>query len=1325
MLTRLFQWLKNFDKHPVENPQTDFLKGVNKQVAEQPPELTNADLELLFTQLLQGVEQGRGQQWAIKFLQRMEDRISVERWIDWLLLFGEKLLISPAPNQHLGRQMVQLGELGIGKVGELSYDLGIRLLNKDFIEINGVVEAQEASSATVPEPSANILDSPGQELIRSLGDLLWESEEPQVNTPNVTSEINSVNEETIGNLQQLSWEYQITPTESVNEETIENLQQLSWEYQIAPNKSVDEDRSENLREQSWEYPTGATELEEATTTEVNREYQTNPTASVDETAENLQEISWEYQTNPTVSVDETAENLQEISWEYQEVEFTAPDLLIPAQEDVISNLGELILDYRQQNSAAIVSTQSNWDQSLVNLDPNVADTLDELMVRLEQSNNLVQQLAANLIMQKNQSPTTTSEQSNAFIKAQALYYQGLQLAKTGDLAGAIASYEQAIQLYPNSYEYWFNRGLTLFHLERFVEAIASYDQAIALKPDYYKAWYNRGGTLGQLGLYEEAVASFGQAVSIQSDTPEVWSSKGWAELKVGQISEAIASYDQALALSPEDPENWYYRGIALGIDEQYEAAIASYNQALELYPEFHEVWIDRGVVLFNLKQWSEAIASWDQALSTQPDFYLAWYNRGVALENLGRREEAIASYKQAIAIKPDFHLAWYNQAVALFYLERFLEAIVCYDNALQFKPDYWEAWIGRGTAVGNISETETPLNLLTVIATNNSALKLASHEGKLASYQEGLKHIRPDTHPEGWGRLHLAIANTYYEQGKKHSTSRNYWRKAVTAYNQALLTLTSVGFPQLHLEVLQSLVKALLGLGQTAQAQELQQRGANLLQKLLNEPGRNAEIKKQLAWKFAGFTQLAVDISVEYGDLVEAWEIAEQGKNACLTWQLFGWNAEVRSLNYRSVQQLLNPHTAIIYWHLSPVALHTFIIKDQAPSPILVFTPIQNTDTISAATPLQDLPLPEANKRLIIFENWLENWQQTYQEYRQQAQDQQSKTNHSWRLEMEERLLQLKDILEIETILQELEGITQLILVPHRDLFRLPLHSLFHFNSASEEITNITYLPNIQAGLSASITDIAQFDHQTLLTVEYPDNTDYPTLRFANLEAEVVSQMFKNRLRLQGSEANKINFEEAFFENYNLLHFTGQAINSPIEPQASELVLAGKDKFTLAEICETNLSTYNLVTLSACETTININQTTTGEYVDLITAFFYRGVPHIVSTLWTVESSASALVIIEFYRRLQSVQSVTTALAEATAWLRELTAAELTQWYEDLLKNLDPQELKIRAYLATHLYRISKMPSDRKLYSHPYYWAAFIITGKPGKSLQYYLHSSR
>ena len=105
------------------------------------------------------------------------------------------------------------------------------------------------------------------------------------------------------------------------------------------------------------------------------------------------------------------------------------------------------------------------------------------------------------------------------------------------------------------------------------------------------------------------------------------------------------------------------------------------------------------------------------------------------------------------------------------------------------------------------------------------------------------------------------------------------------------------------------------------------------------------ENKKQLVLKFAGLGQLAVDLAVNTGDLVEAWEIAEQGKNNCLQWLMPDLNYQHSvSEIIRYIQKLLNPSTAIIYWHLSPAALHTFIIKDQAPSPILLFTPIQDIE---------------------------------------------------------------------------------------------------------------------------------------------------------------------------------------------------------------------------------------------------------------------------------------------------------------------------------------------------------------------------------------------
>jgi CHAT domain-containing protein len=277
-------------------------------------------------------------------------------------------------------------------------------------------------------------------------------------------------------------------------------------------------------------------------------------------------------------------------------------------------------------------------------------------------------------------------------------------------------------------------------------------------------------------------------------------------------------------------------------------------------------------------------------------------------------------------------------------------------------------------------------------------------------------------------------------------------------------------------------------------------------------------------------------------------------------------------------------------------------------------------------------------------------------------------------------------------------------------LFQLPALSLDAIPNLESNFA-ITYLPSVQTGLSLKAENRWPWSQQMLLGVEYPHNTNYPPVKSAKLESEIISQMFNNSRRIQESQATKQELETALSDNYNIFHFPGHVTNNYHEPKQSALALTGEDKLTLAEICQKHLTSYNLVTLTACEPTITNNQNVATEYVSIVNAFLYRGVNHIISTLWTVESSASALVMIEFYRRLQENKSPVIALAEATNWLKELTAMELTNWYENLLNNLNPDELKIRAYLATYLYRTSKMVPNKKLYSHPYYWGAFIITG--------------
>jgi len=152
MLRRISQSLKRFLKRLIATKQTRSIKGARgHNLVEILPELTDADLEQLFIQLLEGVHQGRGRQWALRYLQRIENRIPPERWVDWLVTFGESLVASPTPNPQLAIQMVQLRELGIGRIGDVAYEIGIRLMQNLPTEIETQIEDEDNQAENLVE----------------------------------------------------------------------------------------------------------------------------------------------------------------------------------------------------------------------------------------------------------------------------------------------------------------------------------------------------------------------------------------------------------------------------------------------------------------------------------------------------------------------------------------------------------------------------------------------------------------------------------------------------------------------------------------------------------------------------------------------------------------------------------------------------------------------------------------------------------------------------------------------------------------------------------------------------------------------------------------------------------------------------------------------------------------------------------------------------------------------------------------------------------------------------------------------------------------------
>jgi CHAT domain-containing protein/Flp pilus assembly protein TadD len=833
-------------------------------------------------------------------------------------------------------------------------------------------------------------------------------------------------------------------------------------------------------------------------------------------------------------------------------------------------------------------------------------------------------------------------------------------------------------------EVWLYRGMKQHFLGDFEAAIISYDKALEIKPNYHGVWIYRGIALYSLGRLEEAIAFYDKALEIKSDYQDVWMNRGAALDTLGRPEEAIASYEKAL----------------------------------EIKPDLHEAWNNRGIALNDLGRPEEAIASYDKALEFKPDFDQAWGNRGIALSSLGRPEEAIASYDKALEFKPDYHEAWNNRGIALDYLGLLEDAIASYDKALEFKPDKDEAWINRSIAVENspgynqlvyeILQAKFPKSppVTRTLLTHN--LTQRGYEGQVLTLQAGLEYCRQNTHPEGYGKLHQALGDAHYDRGKLNS-STTYWNKATTSYKEALKTLTPDAFLQLHLQVLQKLIQTLVSLKQTDEANKLQRDATDLLHRLLKQQNYSQLTQQQLTDKLVRFEQLTVNIFIQSGQFTQALATAETDKNVCLSWLLDAlpipdYQTE-ETVTHAQIQQLLNPTTAAIYWHLSDAALTTFIIKFDG--------------LLSPETCFSDFPDE--------FEKWVKEWNQQYTDY--QSKQKEGQQNHPWRAGMESKFARLNAILKIDVIEQQLEGITELILIPHRDLHRFPIHALFRRDFV------VSYLPSAAVGLSlqhrftpqgGKIGSLNARD-LAILSTENPDSViidkngqeqKLDSLLAAKIESQIICRMFDKSTPLKKNAATLDAVKTLLQQSHNIFHFTGHGSYNFDNPLESNLYLSNTNRLTVREIIQLDLSKYELICLSACETALTDKQTILAEYVGLTSGFMRAGVGSVVSTLWPVESNASALLMIYFYQRWREAgDCLPVALANAQKWLREATREDLAAWSQGEFDKISANSAKLsevevsqRRFFKTIRQELATMELDQP-YQHPYYWAAFTITG--------------
>ncbi len=288
------------------------------------------------------------------------------------------------------------------------------------------------------------------------------------------------------------------------------------------------------------------------------------------------------------------------------------------------------------------------------------------------------------------------------------------------------------------------------------------------------------------------------------------------------------------------------------------------------------------------------------------------------------------------------------------------------------------------------------------------------------------------------------------------------------------------------------------------------------------------------------------------------------------------------------------------------------------------------------------------------------------------------------------------------------KSVTNLIIVPDGILFDLPFETLVSNQdkeSRADYLMNhyfLSYAPSASAYFylckrpkAASYRkDLLAFGAPSYLTPVFPGNKNSRSpsqillelyeksgfsvapIPYSEKEVTEISRYFKADKRdvYVKTRASEQALKSINFNDYRIVHFACHAFSDESFPLRSALVFSLEDEgeedgfFQVLEMYRFRLNA-DLTVLSACQTGKGKNIQNEG-VLGLPRVFFYMGSRSVISTLWRIDDKATSQFMGYFYEYYARGKSKSQAL------------------------------------------QLAKKKMMRSRYSHPFYWAAFVLTGE-------------
>jgi len=294
------------------------------------------------------------------------------------------------------------------------------------------------------------------------------------------------------------------------------------------------------------------------------------------------------------------------------------------------------------------------------------------------------------------------------------YYAGVAYHRKGDLKGALASLNRAIQLSPGLPQAILEIGIILEELGRFENAREAYRAVAERKEDTplvreagerlrrltIREHFQKAGRFYQERRYEDALRELQALLSLAPDHVEAHRAAGMTYQRLGRFKEAIESFKKVTEIDPRDDKAFMQLAQTYEVLSAYEEAIGAYKMVISLAPGSPQAadaekrigenerrletrrHFEAAADLIRKEKWPEALKETEATLASEPENPHALFNHGLVLHQLKEDEQAIEYLKRAVAIDPKLYKAYYQLGVIYDDLGQYKEAVGFYEQAL-------------------------------------------------------------------------------------------------------------------------------------------------------------------------------------------------------------------------------------------------------------------------------------------------------------------------------------------------------------------------------------------------------------------------------------------------------------------------------------------------------------------------------------------------------------------------------------------------------------------------------------------------------------------